>query len=96
MELLKATLSTYVIVIAAFVLILIFKKVTKANSRISRKMTHILIGPIYILTWLLYPKDEPAARYCAMSIVLLIFISICYTLLLNLKEGFLSFYLKYQ
>ena len=91
MNLLPATITTYTIVLIAFTCILIFKKITHADSRVSRKMTHILIGPIYILTWLNYPENEPYARYCAMSVVLMICISMLYTYLV--KPKFLSHFL---
>ena len=80
MNLLPATITTYTIVIIAFLFILIFKKTTNVNSRVSRKMTHIMIGPIYILTWIFYPENEYLNKFCAMSIVGLICVSmfICY------------------
>ena len=54
------------IIVGLLLFILIFKKITHAHSRISRKMTHIFLGPVFMLTWLIYPENDPYARYYAM------------------------------
>ena len=36
----------------------------------GRKLMHLLTGPVFILTWLLYPMDQAYARYIAASVPL--------------------------
>jgi len=41
------------------------------NSRLSRKLIHILTGPLYVLCWLLFPQDLWYSRWLAAIVPLL-------------------------
>ncbi|MCS7011052.1 MAG: phosphatidate cytidylyltransferase [Anaerolineales bacterium] len=41
------------------------------DSRLSRKLIHILTGPLFVLCWLLFPDDVWYARYLAALVPLL-------------------------
>ncbi len=41
------------------------------GSRLSRKLIHILTGPLFVLCWLLFQPDAPEARWLAALVPLL-------------------------
>lgn len=41
------------------------------GSRLSRKLIHILTGPLFVLCWLLFKPDAPEARWLAALVPLL-------------------------
>jgi len=41
------------------------------ESRLSRKLVHILTGPLFVLCWLFFPNDVPYARWLAALVPLL-------------------------
>lgn len=67
MNVILATILTFVIALAFLRLMDFFAHRGWIESRLSRKLIHIGTGPIFVLCWLFFP-DVPAARWLAALI----------------------------
>jgi phytol kinase len=66
-----ATLLTLVIALAFLRILDFCAHRGWIESRLSRKLIHIGTGPIFVLCWLMFPKDEPLGRWLAALVPLL-------------------------
>ena len=51
-------LISIIIILLLFISTILLQKIYKIPSKITRKIIHIFTGPIFILTWKLYPKGN--------------------------------------
>jgi dolichol kinase len=51
-------LISAIIILILFISTILLQKIYKIPSKITRKIIHIFTGPIFILTWKLYPKGN--------------------------------------
>ena len=49
---------SFLIMLSIFLIVFLLNIIYKLPSRITRKIIHILTGPIFILTWKLYPEGN--------------------------------------
>jgi len=64
MNIILATILTFVIALSFLRIMDFFAHRGWIESRLSRKLIHIGTGPIFVLCWLLFP-DVPASRWLA-------------------------------
>ena len=64
MNVILATVLTFIIALAFLRIMDFFSHRGWIESRLSRKLIHIGTGPIFVLCWLMFP-DVPAARWLA-------------------------------
>ncbi|EDR28440.1 hypothetical protein, conserved [Entamoeba dispar SAW760] len=58
MDYLFAYLLSYCVLIITLLLVVILKRCFSLQSRTSRKLTHLLTGPFFVLTWKFYPSTS--------------------------------------
>ena len=51
-------LISVIIILTLFISTILLQKIYKIPSKITRKIIHIFTGPLFILTWKLYPKGN--------------------------------------
>ena len=66
-----ATLLTFVIAVAFLRLMEFLAHRGVIESRLSRKLIHIGMGPVFVLCWLIYP-DVPISRWLAVLVPIVI------------------------